>query len=233
MNTYRKNAIWVGILFILCSAASIIGMTMGNSLLNAPDYLTSLAANENKVIIAALFEVIWAASGVGIAIALYPAIRRFNRSLALGSVAFRVIEGVMAVIGTLAMLSLLTLSKEFFLSGSPADVSSGPLFIGMRDWAQSVLAIIFFLVGALMYYLVMYKSRLIPRWLSGWGIIGAVMGLAAVLVGAFNPSFLNGAGNTILNVPIGVQEMVLAVWLIAKGFNQKAIAALSGKAVTN
>ena len=230
MNAYRKNAIWVGILFILCTAASILGMTMGNSILSAPDYLAKLAANENKAIIAALFEVVWAATGVGIAIGLYPVIRRFNRSLAIGSVAFRTIEGVFAVIGTLALLSLLTLSKGF-LSGSPADISSGSLLIGMRDWAQSVLGIIFFMVGALMYYLVMYKSRIIPRWLSGWGIIGTVLGLAAVLAGAFNHNFLEGVGNTILNLPIGVQEMVLAVWLIVKGFNQKAIAALPVKQV--
>jgi hypothetical protein len=229
MNTYRKNAIWAGILFILCSAASIIGMTMGNSMLNASDYLTGLAANENKVILASIFEVIWAATGIGIAIAIYPAIRKFNRSLAIGSVAFRTIEGVFAVIGTLALLSLLTLSKEFFLSGSPVDVSSGTLFVGMRDWAQSVLGIIFFMVGASMYYVVMYKSNLIPRWLSGWGIIGTLLGLAAVLIGAFNHNFLTGTGNTILNIPIGVQEMVLAVWLIVKGFNQKAITALPNK----
>jgi hypothetical protein len=230
MNTYRKNATWVGILFILCSAASIIGMTMGNSILNAPDYLTGLAMHENKVITAALFEVIWAATAVGIAIAIYPAIRKFNRSLAIGSVAFRVIEGVFAVIGTLAMLSLLTLSRTFFLSGSPVDVSSGPLLIGMRDWSQSVLAIIFFLLGALMYYLVMYQSKIIPRWLSGWGIIAVVLSLTATVIGAFNHNFLEGAGNTILNAPIGIQEMVLAIWLIIKGFNPKAFVALPNKA---
>jgi hypothetical protein len=232
VNTYRKNAIWAGTLLILCSAASIIGMTMGNSMLSAADYLTGLAANENKVILAAVFEVVWAATGIGIAIALYPATRKFNRSLAIGSVAFRTIEGVFAVIGTLALLSLLTLSKEFFLSGSPGDAASGTLFIGMRDWAQSVLGIIFFMVGASMYYVVMYKSKLVPRWLSGWGIIGTLLGLTAVLIGAFNHNFLEGTGNTILNIPIGVQEMVLAVWLIAKGFNKPVLAALPDNGVS-
>jgi hypothetical protein len=232
MNTYRKNAIIAGILFILCSATCIIGMGMGNSMLNGADYLTKLAANENKVIIAAILEVIWGATGVGIAIALYPAIRKSNRSLAIGSVVFRTIENVFAVMGTLALLSLLTLSKGL-VPGAPADSSLGLLFTGMREWSQSVLGILFFMLGALMYYLVMYKSKIVPRWLSGWGIIGAVLGLAAVVTGAFNHDFLKGTANTILNVPIGVQEMVLAIWLIVKGFNPSAVASLSVKTATN
>jgi hypothetical protein len=70
MNTYRKNAIIVGVLFIACSAASIIGMSLASSLLDKPDYLTQLSTNENKAIIAAMIELIWAATGAGIAIGI-------------------------------------------------------------------------------------------------------------------------------------------------------------------
>jgi hypothetical protein len=80
-----------------------------------------------------------------------------------------------------------------------------------------------------MYYVVLYKSNLIPRWLSGWGVLGTVLGLAATVLGSFTHDFSLGSVNTLLNVPIGVQEMVLAVWLIVKGFNPSAIAALSAR----
>jgi hypothetical protein len=224
VNTYRKNAIWVGILFILCSATCIIGMSLTHSILDKPDYLSGLAANQNRVITGALLEFIWAATGAGIAIGLYPLLKKQNGALALGSVGFRVVEGVFVLLGTASLLALLTLGKESVSGGA-----GGTALLGLRDWSNNVIGILAFGLGALTYYSILYKSRLIPRWLSGWGIIGAVLCLAATTVGAFNHDFLVGTGNTILNAPIGVQEMVLAVWLIVKGFNQKAIAALPAK----
>ena len=80
-----------------------------------------------------------------------------------------------------------------------------------------------------MYYAILYKSNLIPRWLSGWGVLGAVLALAATVLASFTHDFGLESVNTYLNVPIGLQEMVFAVWLIVKGFNPSAIAALSAK----
>jgi hypothetical protein len=135
---------------------------------------------------------------------------------------------VCVIIGVLCLLALLTFSQ-----GAGASDAAGRLFLGMRDWATQVVAVMFFTLGALMYYIVLYKSKLIPRWLSGWGLIGALLGLAAVVIGAFNRELLTGSFNTILNVPIALQEMVLAVWLIVKGFNHSAIAFLSAKTAAN
>ena len=214
MNTYRKTAITVGILLIMCSATAIIGMSMASSMLDAPDYFSNLAANENKTILIAIIELLWAATGTGIAIGLFPIIRKHNEWLAFGSVIFRCIENVMVIIGTLCLLGLFTLSHEF-----PSE-ALGALLLGAREWAHSIITIIFFLMGAFLYYLVMFRSKLIPRWLSGWGIIGVILSLMATVIGAFNHDFLIGTVNTILNAPIGIQEMVLAVWLIVKGFNR-------------
>jgi hypothetical protein len=79
MNTYRKNAIVVGILFLACTAASITGGSMASSFLNAPEFLAKLAANQNQAVIAALIEFIWAATGAGIAIGLYPLLKKIQR----------------------------------------------------------------------------------------------------------------------------------------------------------
>jgi hypothetical protein len=227
MNTYRKNAIIAGILFILCTATCIIGLGMDNAMLEGDGFLAKLALNENKVIIGAIIELIFAASCAGIAIALYPVVRRSNKSLAIGSVVFRTIEGVMVVTGTLALLSLLSLSKGL-VPGAAADSSVALAFTGMREWSQSVLTVFFFTTGALLYYVAMYKSVVIPRWLSLWGIIAAGLGLVAVVIGALNHDFLTGTLNTVINVPILIQEMVLAVWLIVKGFNVKGVEGKKG-----
>jgi hypothetical protein len=177
MNTYRKTAITVGILFIVCTVASILGPSLAGST-NTPDYLNQLAGHSNQTILAALLEFIWAAAGAGIAIGLYPLLKKYNAALALGSVGFRVVEAVFVLIGTLGLLSLLTLSQEFMAAGAPAAASFqtlGMLLLALRDWQLHVISGIAFALGALMYYAILYRSKLIPRWLSGWGVLGVVL----------------------------------------------------------
>ena len=232
MNSYRKTAIIVGILFLVCTAASLLSFAFTGSILEDQDYLTKLTLNETSVTIGALIEFIWAAAGAGIAIGLYPLLKKYNGALALGSVSFRVVENVFVLIGTLSLLSLLTLSQEFIAAGAPGASSfqtSGTLLLALRDWSLNVIGPLAFSLGALMYYVILYKSKLIPRWLSGWGVLGAVLLLAATVLASFTHDFGMESVQTYLSIPIGVNELVLAVWLIAKGFNASAITALSAK----
>ena len=119
-SPYRGTAIAVGVLLIACSAASILSIVPLGSMLDAPVDLAGLAANDNRVIFTALIEFVWAATGAGIAIGLYPVLRKRNRALALGSVAGRVVEGVFVLVGTLSLLALLTLGQESVAAGSAA-----------------------------------------------------------------------------------------------------------------
>jgi uncharacterized BrkB/YihY/UPF0761 family membrane protein len=118
--------------------------------------------------------------------------------LALGSVIFRGIENVAVIIGTLCFLTLLSLSANSQIPGV-----AGELLVAARDWSHLVITIIFFALGALMYYTVLYRSRLIPHWLSGWGFIAACLCLIVTVIGAFNRDFLSGTVNTVLNAPPG------------------------------
>ena len=225
MNTYRKTAITVGTLFIVCTVASILGPTLAMSA-NSPDYLTQLAGNPDQIITAALLEFIWAAAGAGIAIGLYPLLKKYNGALALGSVGFRVVECVFVLIGTLSLLSLLTLSQEFIAAGAPEASSFqtlGTLLLALRDWQLHVISGLAFSLGVLMYYAILYRSNLIPRWLSGWGVLGAVLALAATVLASFTRDFGLESADTYLHIPIGLQELVFAVWLIVKGFNPAVI----------
>jgi hypothetical protein len=78
MPTYRGNAIAVGVLFILCSAAAILSIVPLGAPVGAPVDFAKLAANDNRVVLTALIEFVWAATGMGIAIGLYPILRKFN-----------------------------------------------------------------------------------------------------------------------------------------------------------
>ncbi len=226
MSSDRKTAIIVGALLIACTAATILSMTLLNPILDDPEYLTKLTGNETLAIIGAIVEFIWAATAMGIAICLYPVLRKYNESLALGSVVFRVVEGVFVFVGTLGLLSLLTVSQEFLRAGSP-DASSfqalGATLLAVRHWTLDGMVLIAFCVGALLYYWVFYRSKIIPRWLAGWGFIGAALSLAVSLYSLFNPNFVMSWMHTLLNAPIAFQEMVFAIWLIVKGFNSESV----------
>ena len=100
--------------------------------------------------------------------------------------------------------------------------------LAVKEWAGA-LSIITFTIGALMYYAVFYQSQLVPRWLSGWGIVAAVSSLACALLTIFGVLVPFSTVFILMQLPIGLQEMVLAVWLIVKGFNPSAVASLSAK----
>jgi len=155
MNTYRKTAIIVGVLLIACTAATILSLTLSNPILDDPEYLSMVAEKEIQVIVGAILEFIWAATAMCIAIWLYPVLREHNEALALGSVVFRAVEGVFVFIGTLSLLSLLTLSQEFVRAGVP-DASSfqtmGTTLLAIRHWTLDGIVLIAFCLGALLYY---------------------------------------------------------------------------------
>ena len=237
MNTNRRTSIIAGVLFIIATAASLLGSGLTGPVVGAPDYLVQIAANKNLVVLGALLTFVAAAGSAGIAIALYPVLRKHDEGLALGAVGFRLVEAVFYIVGALGLLSLLSLGQEYASAGSQAAPTLqvlGTLLLAVRSWAGFVFAVISFCVGAAMYYYVMYRSRLIPRWLSAWGLAALALLFSMALSIAFGdrPSGPSGL-LAFLAVPLALQEMVLAVWLIVKGFNPSAIASLSAKAATN
>jgi hypothetical protein len=232
MNSNRKTAIVVGILFI---SATILGFSslFLTPILNTPDYLSRIFANENRILIVSLIKIIAAFACAGIAISLYPVLRKYNEGLALGSVGFRIAEGMLYVFGSIGVLMLLPLSQEFIKAGMPGTSYFQTLansLLSMRDWT-GMLAVITFGPGALMYYAIFYQSRLIPRWLSGWGLIAAALCLISGILVMFNIIDFFTPVQIAINIPILLQELVLAVWLIAKGFNPSAITSGSVKQV--
>jgi len=233
MNSNKKTARITGILFIVATVAGLLGSGLTGSIVGAPDYFVQIAANKNLIVLGAILTFIAAAGSAGIAISLYPVLRKHNEGLALGSVGFRLVEGVFYIVGALGLLSLLSLSQEYTSVGPqavPTFQVLGTLITAIRVWAGFVLGVIAFCLGAAMYYYVMYRSKLVPRWLSAWGLVGLALVFSMTLMIAFGERISEPSGMLVLlAIPIALQEMVLAVWLIVKGFNPSAIASLSDK----
>ena len=229
MSKDRRAAVVAGVLFIVATTAGVIGrVVLLDPILEGADILAKVAANQNQVAAGALFGLVGFFTCAGIAIALYPVLRRYSEGLALGSVGLRIIEGVLYSIGAVAVLSMVTLGRGYVEAGAGATSylqASGELLMIARSWAGMAGTLAFYPAG-LMYYLVFYRSRLIPRWLSGWGIVAVTMGFTASILVVFQVITPMTTPQIVLNLPIFLQEMVLAVWLIAKGFSPSALVAL-------
>jgi hypothetical protein len=235
MNTYRKTAVIVGILFIIGTVSGILAGVITAPIMAGSAYPLNISASENQWIIGTLLVLLMGLSLAMVPVLLYPIFKKHNEVLAFGYFLFRgALEAVCVTVHVVSMFLLLTVSLIYGETGA-ADASNfqtlGSMLIAAGDWIQMIGGIVFS-IGALMIYTLFYQTRLIPRWLSAWGFIGGVLYFFANLISMFGsqhmaPSLDSGLG--FLMIPLAIQEMVFAVWMIVKGFNPSAVASLSAK----
>ncbi|MFC1481312.1 DUF4386 domain-containing protein [Candidatus Neomarinimicrobiota bacterium] len=230
MNSYRNTARIVGVLFLIALVFNIIAMGIYQPILNAPDYLANASPNKIQVITGILLDFICVPAIIFIPIMLFPVFKQHNERLALGYVVFRFFEGILFTISLINWLSLMSLSQESINSITP-DASkyqaTGMYIHANIDWA-TLIYIIVFTLGALIFYYLLYQSKLIPRFLSVWGFLAAVLLLTGALLGLFGFIPLLKA-MAFFSPPIALNELILAIWLIVKGFNSSVIASGSAK----
>ena len=224
MNAHRRTAAIVGGLYIIGTVAGVLSMLVMGGRLDAPDYLTAIAADPNPVKLAALLVLVMGLALAMVPVMMFPILKKQNEALAVGYVVFRgALETALYIAGALSWLLLLIVARQYSGSSHSADSQVsilGDLLLEAGDPITAVRDIVFSL-GALAFYYLLYKAKLIPRWLSGWGIAGTIGYLAAGVIAVFSTELV------ILLLPLALQEMVMAVWLIAKGFNTSAIAMLA------
>lgn len=217
MYSEKNTARIVGLLFLIALFSSMLSGEFLVSL-TAPDYLDAVSANEYQVFIGVLFLVILTASVVAIPIMMFPILKQYNETLALGYISARIFEGFSDFILAITPLLVLTLSREYINASAPVASyfqTTGAILLSINDWI-SVLENIPYCLGVIMFYYMVYRAQLLPRWLSIWGLFGAILFLVTV---PFRMSGLLPQESVILAVPLVVNELVLAIWLIGKGFN--------------
>lgn len=169
---------------------------------------------------------------------LFPLFRQYSETPAVGAILFRgILEHIGSFVTVLGWFLLIVLSQISGAAGGPdaallRTVSTS--ILAVSDWAALVAAIAFSL-GALIIYAVFYRGRLLPRWMSVWALVGAVLYLAAQVWGMFDPQQLpltleHGIG--MLMIPTAIQEMFMAGWLIVKGFDRQAAASAPVRAAS-
>ena len=225
MNINRKTAITVGVLYIIGTIAGIMSRVLTEPILKSSDYLFQISMDPNQIVIGALLVLTMGLSLAMVPVMMFPILKNYNRTLAIGYVVFRgALEAVTYLFFVIGWLALPLIGQEFVNAGA-AEASYfqalGDIVLKANDQIGHVLSIVFIL-GALMFYAVLYQSKLVPRWLAGWGLLAATPYFVYGVLSLFT---LPGSMGTLpegLVIPLALQEIVLAVWLIARGFNNSS-----------
>lgn len=216
----------VGILFILAAITAILGVLFYRPILNDSQYLIQGSAHSNQVVLGALMELVLVVSAIGTATTMFPFLKKYNRTIAIWHVCFRFMEAIVITVGVISVLSLLSLSQDYIAAGAPDIASyqvSGTLLKAVHDWTFMLGPNFFLGINTMMYSYIFYKSKLVPRFIPLLGMTGSALIFLAALLEMFGVIDQISAWGVILALPIFANEMILAVWLITKGFNISAV----------
>ena len=234
-GTARKATLLTGILYITATLAGILSLAVTGPIREAQDQLGYISANERQAVMGALLVLVMGLALAMIPVLIFPLLKRHNETLALGYVVFRSgLEACIYLAIAVSWLFLIPLSQAYAASGTSDSLGFQALGAWLLEAEEisSVLAVVFPL-GALMFYSLLYRSRLVPRWLSGWGLVAIIPYMAAGLAVMFGIIDPLSTVAVVSDFPLALQEMVLAVWLIVKGFNSYPVNFEGSKVVLN
>ena len=231
MKTYRLNAVMGGALYFLGTVFGVLGAITGGEVLSTiitggplegGSILTLLADNTSQLTSGAFFTLLMGISLSAMTIFLYPVFRKDSEELAAGMLLFRgALEGVSYFVTTVSVLTMAAIGIESVAAGadlSALQSTANALYRAMGIFGHA--GTILFITGAVCLYISFYRTRLIPRWLTIWGLIGVVPYLANAVLHFFQ---VETDLKVVLDTPLGIQELVMGAWLVIKGFNLDAV----------
>lgn len=217
----RKTSALIGVLFLVqMIAASVSHSAILVPLLFGDDFLVTISENSNNVIAAMLLDLVCGASVFGIGVLLYPILKKYSEPIALWHLGLRLNEWVMVTISGIFLLTLLSISNHYTTSAGPEHTCLrilGDNILQARGYTK-ILMLLGFCLSAFMFYYLLFKSKILPRFISVWGLIGVLLLFAEVISNIYGRS----VGGITIMLPLGLNELFLGVWLIVKGFDSIA-----------
>ena len=217
MNSDKTIVKITGLLFLIQIVTYMIGnQFLTSPVINSPDYLTSIYENSNQLLIGTLLEFICAIAVVAIAVLLFPILKKYSDRIAMWYVVFRISEFTIIVFSKIKILSLIPLGQQY-VNATMSENENLKTFgnIILNEYSIAVLMVmVAFSIGAFMFYYLLYKSKLIPRFISVWGLIGVTLVLTANIFELSDNSL-----GMLIYMPMGLNELFLGIWLLIKGLN--------------
>lgn len=229
----RTNATITGIFYLAATVTSMVALKLYEPILYHPNYLIHGTENKNQIILGAFLELGTVGTVTGTAVMLYPYLRKFNENLGLGYLCFRMLEAILILVGIVSVLSLLTLGLTFTNAVAPdvaAYQTNGSVLKAIHDWTFLLGPNFMLGINTFLYSLIFYRSQLIPGRLSLLGLAGAVFIFTAALLEMFGIIIQISVWGLLFALPIFAYELILAIWLIFKGFNPEVLASIKHKA---
>ena len=224
----RRAALVVGALFWISNLVTLVGGVVTGLIPTSTNALSDLYPHASQVVAGTLIAHVNDAAIIGYAVVLYRVLARHSPELALGYLAFKIVEAVLLLVGAATLLSLIALSQNYLASGGSDATSfqaTAQMGLSQQFWAGR-LAALAYLVATPMLALTLYRSRLVPRLISVWGFVAVAMLAAGLAIGVGDPTRGFEPGQ-LLVIPIILWELTFGTWLIVKGFDHQGSAALS------
>ncbi len=220
MNRSRTSALVTAVFFLVAAGTAIVALALYQPPLRDPGYVLGAGA-DRQVLAGALLEMVLAASCIGTAVTLYPVLRRHAHGLALGYVCGRLLEAAVIVVGVLSVLSVVTLRQQHAAGGMPDDhalVAAASSLVALHDWTFLVGPGLVIGVNSFLLASVVFRSRLVPRWIAVLGLVGGPLVLASSTAVLFGAHEQVSATAMLAAFPVFAWEMSLAGYLLVMGF---------------
>ena len=217
MSSGNKTARIIGILSLATTAIAIlINQVLLGPVIFGTDFLTDTAMNKTEVIVSVLLGLVGVAISISIVVLFLPIFKKYNYSAAFCYLGLSIVAFAIGLIDKVSIMAILSVSEEYLKAGSPDSEQFkilGNVFYQIRWWTH-YLDILIAGLPLVVFYYILYQSKLIPRFISVWGLIGVMLMLTVVLLAIFDQGTI-----MILFLPLGLNQLFLSIWFIVKGFS--------------
>jgi len=219
MNSIKQISRTAGFLIILGIIAGIVSVVPS---VESVDFLKEVFPNRSSVLMGGVFQFLLVPIYVGFALVLYKPLKSHKETLAIGFVGFRLIAASFQILGVILLPLFIYLSKNYLASHGEHLLyleSMGALLKIIRDLTNHLGVMVATGLGNLLLYFLLISGRYIPKWISIWGIIGNTLLIFASFLILFDLLTVVSSAYISITIPLVVQEVVFAIWLMFKGVN--------------
>lgn len=220
MSSDQRSARAFGVLFLITFATSIPALALLQPVLDDPAGYVANGGSDNRIVFGALLELLLIIANIGTAVVVYPILKRENHILSLGYVTARVMECVFILVGVLAVLSIVTLSQE---NAGGDEGAIAYTLAALKDWTFILGPgfVVGWGNGLILGYL-MYRSGLVPRPLTVFGLVGGPLLILSGTLVMFDVADLHGTLQGLATIPEFIWELGLGIYASVWGFRASA-----------